>query len=199
MIYIWYFFSPFIKVPDALTWTIFLPWTSKIWSMMSHHGNGSCLTREPSTSTSHRRRWAGGTPEVSRWCAGPLPAVGGGWWTSSPPVVGRWCASGGPAVTSLTSVPQPDVVDIENFWRLRRRSRNHLLQVSPSPPIPGDFWPEWWSPPNHRRWPPAVRRRTSSSQPTHHLDNLLIFGLISANFIGGTPAHLRITLCVTKA
>ena len=117
---------------------------------------------------------ARGEPAVRRSTAGGgWWQVGGGWWTSSPPVVGRWWAGGGPAVTSLTSVPQPDVVDIENYWRLWR---NHLLQVFPSPPITADFWPEWLSPPNHQRWPPAVCRHTSSLQPTHHLDNRLIFG-----------------------
>ena len=77
-----------------------------------------------------------------------LPAVVGGWW-----LVNILTAGGGPAVTSLTSFPQSDVVDIENvasvsftadhsrfskfFWQIGCRGRTtggHHLMTPVTPP-----------------------------------------------------------------
>ena len=68
--------------------------------------HGTCLTREWSMITAHRRQWSGSPPEVSRRCAGGAPgyhrrwAVGGGRWVvdiltaGGGPAVGRWWAGG---------------------------------------------------------------------------------------------------------
>ena len=68
------------------------------------HVYDTCSVGRPA----HRRRWV----------------VGGGWWVvhiltaGGGPVVGQWWAGGDILDIRPTAGCEPDVVDIENYWRL---------------------------------------------------------------------------------